>query len=114
PWADLFPLDDSSFPLEELPRPGKPEIFLNRRPLAGEPAKFEAHLDSRSGKKITFARVSLLENAAHSGRVMLVAGQSMSATEMSGEYLLRDDSALQVLQMLGLPGRTPLPDLEMI
>ena len=114
PWADLFPVNDSSFPLEGLPRPGKPEIYLNRRPLSGEPARFEAHLDPRSGKKITFARVSLLENAAHSGRVLLVAGQSMSATEMSGEYLLREDSGPQVRQMLGLGSGSPLPDLEMM
>ena len=114
PWADLFAQGDSSFPLEELPRPGKPEIYLNREPRNGEPAKFEAHLDPRTGKKVTFARVSLLENAAHSGRVMLVAGQSMSATEMSGEYLLRDDSAPQVRRILGLPSGAPLPDLEMM
>ena len=55
-----------------------------------------------------------MENAAHSGRVMLVAGQSMSATEMSGEYLLRDDSAPQVRRILGLPSGAPLPDLEMM
>jgi hypothetical protein len=114
PWADLFPVDDSNFPFVDLPRPGSPEIILNRHPRTGEPARFEAHLDPRTGKKVTFARVSLVENAAHSGRVLLVAGQSMSATEMAGELLLRDDSARQVRQRLGLPANAPLPELEMV
>jgi hypothetical protein len=114
PWAALFPADESNFPFDELPRPGKPEVILNRHPLNGEPSKFEVHLDTRTGKKITFARVYLLENSAHSGRVLLVAGQSMSATEMAGELLLRNDSTAQVRRMLGLPFNGRLPTLEMV
>jgi hypothetical protein len=114
PWADLFPAAESNFPFDELPRPGKPEIILNRHPLQGEPAKFEVHQDTKTGKKITFARVYLLENTAHSGRVLLVAGQSMSATEMAGELLLRKDSTAHVRRMLGLPLTDRLPDLEMV
>lgn len=114
PWADLFLADDSNFPLAELPKPGKPEVILNRQPQPGEPATFEAHLEPKTGKKITFARVSLLANAAHSGRVLLVAGQSMSATEMAGEFLLREDSARRVREMLGLSAGAPIPDLEMM
>ncbi|HXA52320.1 MAG TPA: hypothetical protein VNV86_18510, partial [Candidatus Acidoferrum sp.] len=92
PWAALFRVNESNFPFDELPRPGMPEVILNRRPLNGEPARFEVHKDPATGKKITFARVHLLENTAHSGRVLLVAGQSMSATELAGEFLLRNDS----------------------
>jgi hypothetical protein len=114
PWADLFLAAESNFPFDELPRPGKPEIILNRHPLQGEPAKFEVHQDTKTGKKITFARVYLLENTAHSGRVLLVAGQSMSATEMAGELLLRKDSTAHVRRMLGLPLTDRLPDLEMV
>jgi len=114
PWADLFPVNETNFPFDGLPRPGKPELILNRHPLNGEPAKFEVHLDPKTGKKITFARVYLLENTAHSGRVLVVAGQSMSATEMSGELLLRNDSTAQIRRMLGLPNIGQLPDLEMV
>jgi hypothetical protein len=114
PWADLFAVNETNFPFDGLPRPGKPELILNRHPLNGEPAKFEVHLDPKTGKKITFARVYLLENTAHSGRVLVVAGQSMSATEMSGELLLRNDSTAQIRRMLGLPSSGKLPDLEMI
>jgi hypothetical protein len=114
PWAALFAMNESNFPFDELPRPGKPEVILNRHPLNGEPAKFEVHLDPRTGKKITFARVYLIENPEHSGRVLLVAGQSMSATEMAGEFLLRNDSSAHIRHMLGLSPGTRLPDLEMV
>jgi hypothetical protein len=114
PWAALFPVNESNFPFDELPRPGKPEVILNRHPKNGEPAKFEVHLDGKSGKKITFARVYLLENTAHSGRVLLVAGQSMSATEMAGELLLRNDSTAQIRRTLGLSSTDRLPELEMV
>jgi hypothetical protein len=114
PWAALFPVEDSNFPYEELPRPGKPEVILNRHPLHGEPAKYEVHKDAKTGETFTFARVYLVENLARTGRVLLVAGQSMSATEMAGEVLLRDDSASKVRKMLALPASGPLPDLEMV
>ena len=114
PWAALFPVEDSNFPYEELPRPGKPEVILNRHPLPGEPAKFEVHRDPKTGETITFARVYLVENLARTGRVLLVAGQSMSATEMAGEVLLRDDSAAKVRKILALSASAPLPDLEMV
>ncbi len=114
PWTALFPANAANFPFDELPRPGKPEVILNRHPLNGEPEKFEVHPDPRTGKKITFARVTLLENSAQSGRVLLVSGQSMSATEMAGEMLLRKDSTAQIRRMLGLPQGGRLPDLEMV
>ena len=114
PWAALFRVNESNFPFDELPRPGMPEVILNRHPLNGEPARFEVHKDPATGKKITFARVHLLENTAHSGRVLLVAGQSMSATELAGEFLLRNDSTAQVRRMTGLSANERLPALEMV
>jgi hypothetical protein len=114
PWAALFAVNESNFPFDELPRPGKPEVIINRHPLNGEPPRFEVHMDPNSGKKITFARVQLLENTAHSGRVLLVAGQSMSATELAGEFMLRNDSTAQVRRVTGLTAGEKLPNLEMV
>jgi hypothetical protein len=114
PWAALFRANESNFPFDELPRPGLPEVILNRHPLNGEPARFEVHMDPATGKKVTFARVHLLENTAHSGRVLLVAGQSMSATELAGEFLLRNDSSAQVRRMIALAAGERLPALEMV
>src|ERR1700716_3281695 len=101
-------------PEEALPRPGKPEVILNRHPLPGEPAKFEVHKDAKTGETITFARVYLVENLARTGRVLLVAGQSMSATEMAGEVLLHDDSAAKFRRMWAGGARGRLPDLERV
>jgi hypothetical protein len=114
PWADLFAVNESSFPFEGLPRPGMPEVILNRQPRDVEPSRFEAYADPKTGRKTTFARVSLVENTGHSGRVLVVAGQSMSATEMAGEMLLRAGSAARVRRMLGLAANAPLPALEMV
>ena len=114
PWADLFSIPESNFPTDGLPRPGKPQVFLNRHPLPGEPGRFDAFRDPNTGNTITFARVTLMDNLARNGRVILVAGQSVSATEMAGELLLRPESATRVRRMLGVAENAPLPDLEMV
>lgn len=114
PWADLFLVKDSNFPFDSLPKPGLPELILNRNPRQGEPARFEAQTDAATGKKVTYCRVTIIHNTGRSGRVVLVAGQSMSATEMAGAYLLREGSASEVRRVLGLGSATPLPDLELI
>ena len=104
-----------TFRSTNLPRPGKPEIILNRHPLEGRAREVRSAPGSpKTGKKITFARVYLLENSAHSGRVLIVAGQSMSATEMAGEMLLRHDSTAQIRRMLALSSGSRLPALEMV
>jgi hypothetical protein len=114
PWAALFPVKETNFPFDELPRPGLPEVILNRTPLKGEPARYVAHRDPQTRAQITYAKVSLVENLTATGRVLLVAGQSMSATEMAGEFLLREESLEKVRNLLSLPVRGALPDLEMI
>jgi hypothetical protein len=113
PWANLFRVQDSNFPLEDSPPPGKPAAYVNRHPLPGEPLSFA--VESRPNlKTITHARVTLLENVSHSGRVLLVAGQSVSATELAGEFLFHDESVDKTRRMLGLDANSPLPDLEMM
>jgi hypothetical protein len=113
PWANLFPVQDSNFPLEDPPPPGKAAAYVNRHPLPGEQLSFG--VESRPNvKTITHARVTLLENVSHSGRVLLVAGQSVSATELAGEFLFHDESVDKTRRMLGLSANSPLPDLEMI
>jgi hypothetical protein len=113
PWAALFQAHNSNFSFESAP-PGKWAVIRNRRPVGDEPATFEVHADPATGKTLTFAQVSLVENDSRTGRVLLVAGQSTSATELAGEFLLRSDSVGKALRMLKLPEAGPLPDLEMI
>ena len=86
---------------------------MSQHPLPGEPLSFA--VESRPNvKMITHARVTLLENVSHSGRVLLVAGHSVSATDLAGEFLFHDESVDKTRRMLGLTANSPLPDLEMI
>lgn len=113
PWAALFQIEDASFPIEPA-TPGKPGSILNRHPMAGEPSSFGVQLDAKTGKTVTYASVSMLENTARSAHVILVAGLSMSATEMAGEFLLQDQSVSIARRALRLPPGSPLPDFEMV
>jgi hypothetical protein len=113
PWADLFQVEDSNFAIPAVP-PGLSAPILNRHPLAGEPSRFEVHPDPKTGKVVTYARVTLLPNTGRSGRVLLVAGLSMAATEMAGDFLLTADSVGRTMRNLGLPVDSPIPDLEMV
>ena len=90
------------------------DIRLLEEALKGEPDKFEVHHNPKTGETITYARVYLVDNLARAGRVLLAAGQSVSATEMAGEFLLRDDSGAKVRAMAALPPGGALPDMEMV
>jgi hypothetical protein len=114
PWADLFQVENSNFPFDELPRPGLPEVILNRSPQGSEPAKFEVYADPKTRKLTTYARVSLVDNTGRTGRVLLVAGQSMSATEMAAEMMLRDDSAALFRRSLRLAAGSAIPPFEAV
>ncbi|MBM3815093.1 MAG: hypothetical protein FJW20_26020 [Acidimicrobiia bacterium] len=113
PWAELYDSSRSSFQFEDA-APGQWAVIRNRVPQAGEPAAYEVQRDTRTGRMVTHAQVSLVENHARNGRVLLIAGQSTSATELAGEFLLRSDSLALVMRRLALSERAPLPDLEMI
>ena len=114
PWADLFQNHETNFPLEESTPPGKVPSYLNRRPLAGEPAQFGVSPGKNGAKTITHARVSLVDNSFHTGRILLVAGQSLSATELAGEYLFQSELLRKIRQQFKLADDVQLPSLEMI
>lgn len=113
PWANLFRVQDSNFPMEDPPAGGKAVAYLNPHPAPGQPPSFGVGT-TPEGKVFTHARVSLVQNVTHSGRVLWVAGQSVSATELAGEFLSNGESVGKVRTMLGLSANSPLPDLEMI
>jgi hypothetical protein len=113
PWADLFSPEDSDFTVPEA-APGQPATIVNRDPKPGEAGVYLPEVDPKTGKKVAYARVWLRANTAHSGRVLLVAGTSMSSTEMAGEYLLHPEAVASVARLLGVPAAGPLPDCEML
>jgi hypothetical protein len=113
PWADLYNNPRSNFHFEDA-APGQWAVIRNRAPQAGEPASYEVQRDAHTGRMVTYAQVSLVANHARNGRVLLIAGQSTSATELAGEFVLRADSTARLARRLGLAEQAPLPDLEFI
>jgi hypothetical protein len=114
PWASLFQIPDSNFPLEKLPPPGKVNSYLNLQPKAGEPAVFSVDQGINGARTTTYAKVMLLDNTSHNGRVLLVAGQSVSATELATDFLFHLESAAKTRRMLGVSKGGALPNLEMM
>ncbi|HVH85525.1 MAG TPA: hypothetical protein VM912_02300 [Terriglobales bacterium] len=115
PWAALFQVEDENFPIVPA-TPGRPGSILNRHPMAGEPSSFEVESDHKAGtgRTITYATVSVLQNTGRTAHVILVSGLSMSATEMAGAFLLQDESVAKTRSALRLPPGSPLPDFEMV
>jgi hypothetical protein len=113
PWAALFEVQDSNFPFDLAPL-GKAATVRNVSPLPGEPALFEVHQDAKSGKTVSYARLTLVQNTTHKGRVLVVAGQSMASTELGAEFVLQKASLAKVLDQLRLPAGGALPDLEIM
>jgi hypothetical protein len=114
PWASLFDSPATNFPLEEPKPQGRAPAYLNRNPLPGEPMSFGVRPAAGGAKTVTHALVSLTNNVTRTGRVVLIAGQSLSATEMAGEFLFRKDSVARIRRALRLSGGSPLPNLEMV
>jgi hypothetical protein len=114
PWASLFQIADSNFPLEKPAPPGKVNSYLNLKPKNGEPAVFSVDKGVNGGKTTTYAKVTLLDSTSHNGRVLLVAGQSVSATELATDFLFHQESAAKTRRLLGVPDGGALPNLEMM
>jgi hypothetical protein len=114
PWAGLLAPQNASFVHDDARPMGRPSAVLNRRPLKGEPSIYEEETDATSGKRITFARIYLVSNLNHTGRALLVAGTSMSSTELAGEFLVDNKSLNSVRRMLNLPVGASLPEFEMV
>jgi hypothetical protein len=114
PWVSLFQAEDSNFPLEDPRPPGRVPAYVNRHPKPGEPPSFGVEFGASGGKTISHALVSLVDNVSHTGRVMIVAGQTLSATDMAGVFLLSHESESKVREVLKLPEKSPLENLEIV
>jgi hypothetical protein len=58
--------------------------------------------------------VALVDNISHTGRVLLVTGQSVSSTEMAAGFLFFKGSAANVRRSPETPANEYLPNFEMI
>ncbi|HVB29856.1 MAG TPA: hypothetical protein VNG91_08615 [Terriglobia bacterium] len=63
---------------------------------------------------VTYAHIALLPNLTHTGRVLLIAGISMEATEAAAGFLLNPSSSQEVLHVLGTTNTAHIPDFELL
>jgi hypothetical protein len=105
PWVGLFE-DQMTFQTDYQETP--PSVrFINRSPLPGEPAAFQAEW-RRSG----YCRVTYLSNPKHTGNVLLISGSDVISTEAGGRFLASEESLRDFRQKLGLRAGGPMPHFE--
>lgn len=109
PWVVLFE-DLVNFHTSD--RYGK-SCYDNRRPLPGEQKLYcsENQVDEQG---IDYSRIVLRHNTNRTGRVLLIAGIDMEATEAAGEFFLNPQSVPAVLQHFHVNKIEDLPDYELL
>jgi hypothetical protein len=80
------------------PRPGEPEQFAPSRPLANE----------------SYGIAALVQNLTGTGKVLLIAGFSMEATEACGDFLLKPENRQRLLKALGVSSESSLAGFEVV
>ena len=98
PWAGLFE-DRLNFRFDFSNGRQRAHI-VNTKPQPGEAEEYI----SKEGSSRGFGRLALTSNLNHSGKVLLISGTTIEATEAASEFFL-DDSASQTLSLL--LGRKP-------
>ncbi len=111
PWAALYE-QDLHFQME-FPPNAEAAIFRNRNPRAGEQDVYENILDARETGK-TYARIALSPGLSGTGKVLLAAGNSGTATATAAELLIQPRMLAQVEEFLGRKVDPNLQRLEMI
>ena len=112
PWTQLFFDRRLNFQFASDEPGGETEI-RNMNPGQGEQELYSSKRKLwESG--ISYAHIALLPNLTNTGRVLLVAGITMEATEAAAGFLLNPSSSQEVLEILGVSGATGIPDFELL
>jgi len=109
PWASLF---EKNLKFTTNMAYGS-SCFDNQRPLPGEPARY-CPQDAEHEQGIDYARVAVMQNGHHAGRVVLIAGSLMESTEAAGEFFLNPDSLPQLEAAFHAKRPQDLPDYEVL
>jgi hypothetical protein len=107
PWVGLFE-DRMAFQAEYQETPPAMR-FVNRSPLAAEPATFQAEW-----RRYGYCRVTYMPNPNHTGNVLLITGSDVISTEAGGRYVSSEESLGQLRQKLGLKPRDAIPHFEVL
>ena len=112
PWIELFLDRRLNFHFASDEPGGESEIH-NLLPHPGESSIY-----SLKGKMwesgVSYAHVALISNLTNTGRVLLVAGISMEATEAAAGFLLNPSSNEEMLKILGTVTSAQVPDFELL
>jgi hypothetical protein len=111
PWAELFE-DKMNFQYSFPRRPPAAMLIRNLKPKGNEEniyRRADAAAHKLPGGYCVLAR---LPNLSGRGKVLLIAGTEMEATEAGGDFLLNETSLGQLRQALGLSPVEPFPDFE--
>jgi hypothetical protein len=107
PWVGLFE-DRMTFRTDYQEAPPSMR-FVNRSPLAGESAAFQAEW-----RRYGYCRVTFMSNPNHTGNVLLISGSDVISTEAGGRYLTSEESFRQLRQKLALNRSDPMPYFEVL
>lgn len=102
PWVSLFD-NELNFKLQPDPANGAPS-FHNQAPFAGEAPRYTTTAMTPNPGP-AYGVIAMLRHPNHSGRVVLVQGATMEASEGVGRFLLQSTGAGSLRRRLPAAGR---------
>ncbi len=108
PWHWLFK-DQLNFYFEEETR--EAARIRNRKPKPGEP---EAIVALQPQGNESYGIVALVQNLTATGKVLLIAGFSMEATEACGDFVLKPENRQKLMEAMGVSSEAALEGFELV
>lgn len=111
PWAELFE-DKLNFRYTFARRAPREMVIVNTKPRPGEEPVYRR--DAAASQRIPggYCVVARVPNLSGKGKVLLIGGTEMEATEAGGDMLLNENSLAALRKSLGLRQGEPFPDFE--
>ncbi|MFN3325968.1 MAG: hypothetical protein ACK5AZ_20920 [Bryobacteraceae bacterium] len=108
PWSRIF---EPYLGLEQMLVGPSRSGFRRKEPISGRPSEYLNH-EPTPNRRVTYARIAFFENPLGIGRVLMLSGSSMVATEAAGNFVLDPASYRNLFQQLDRPSGSPLPNFE--
>jgi hypothetical protein len=110
PWVELFePRLDFLFEFDETRRVA---VIRNRSPRAGERTEYVNGRVGEPGDAFSF--VAFVPNLTYTGYVLIIAGNSMEATEAAGDYMTNATFSSNLLKVLGFQPKSRPQSFEVL
>lgn len=109
PWVELFE-ESLNFRFDYDHGTGLP-LVRNRSPRPGEAPVYQA---ADGAVRDAYAVVSLVDNLSKKGKVLMIAGTGLEATEAAGEFILDTTTAAALVDELKLRNGQSLRNFEVL